>query len=220
MPSNLPAVESAEARDQIIHWLAEGLSFHRIEILCNEREWDVPSRRVLWSLRDHHKDEIETIRQSWLSRMYNEGLANKDQRLRFEVALASEMRRLTLEGGEDYSGRPKFQMRDLINLIELIRIETSGPDTKDDKRFQVLIQNIVGGVPEGEHATIEVGAESRLLPASGVQADGPEGAEGASEHVTQVSSGRRRGQREVRDHSEGTGAACPVPAGDEKREDS
>lgn len=216
-------IESTEQHDQLLHWLAEALPYHRIEILCEEHGWEKPERRTLWNLRQNYKEEIEALRESWQARMWKEGLAHKDSRLRSEIALAEAMGDAVWDGGEDYSGRPKYQMRDYINLLELIGRETGQIGVgsgADDNRFQVLIQNIVQGVAEGEHATIEVGAEGRLLPPVGIPTDGAEGVGSPQLNVASVSVGGGRRQRKVVHNGEGSGAACAVPARDEGREDS
>ena len=202
-------------RDQIVHWLAEGIPYHRLELLCNQREMEVPTRRQIAELTYRAKEEIAIIRDRWLERMWKEGLANKDIRLQAECSLAEMMKDYIWEGGEERSGRPKYQVRDYINTLRLIGEETGqlgNTGGGEDRRFQVLIQNIVHGTP---NATIEVGAESRLLPAGGIQTDRAESLIGSPEHQPPISPRRRRRQRKVRDNGEGDGAARTVPAGDE-----
>ena len=216
-------MESAKELDQLLCWLAEALPYHRIEILCREHGWEIPERRTLWNLRQNYKNEIEALRESWQARMWKEGLAHKDSRLRAEIGLAEAMGAAVWDGGEDFSGRPKYQMRDYINLLELIGRETGQIGTgtgADDNRFQVLVQNIFKGVPEGEHATIEVGTEGRLLPPVGIPTDGTAGAQSPLLDSAPIPAGRRRRQRKVVLDGEGSGAACSLPARDEGREDS
>lgn len=216
-------IESAKQRDQILHWLAEALPYHRIEILCEEYGWPQPSRDQLWKLKEVHATEVAALRESWQARMWKEGLAHKDSRLRAEIALAEAMGAAVWDGGDDFSGRPKYQMRDYINMLELIARETGQLGTgtgADDNRFQVLIQNIALGTVEGEHAAIEVGTEGRLLSPVGIPTDGNAGAQGPLLDSASVPARGRRRQRKVVLDGEGSGAACLVPAGDEGREDS
>ena len=221
--SLVQVLESDEARDQLLHWLAEALPYHRIEVLCEEHGWEKPDRRTLWNLRQNYKDEIAALRESWQARMWKEGLAHKDTRLQAEIALVNTLFEAVWDGGEDYSGRPKYQMRDLLNGLELIGRETGQIGTgtgADDNRFQVLIQNIVQGVAEGEHATIEVGTEGRLLPPVGIPANGESGVESPLLDSAPIPVGRRRRQRKVVPDGEGSGTARTLPARDEGREDS
>jgi len=223
MGSELAILDSGETRDQLLHWLAEALPYHRIEILCEEHGWEKPERKTLWNLRQRYGNEIAALRESWQARMWKEGLAHKDTRLQAEIALAGAMSEAVWDGGEDYSGRPKYQMRDYINILELIGRETGqigNGSGADDNRFQVLIQNIVQGVAEGEHATIEVGTEGRLLPPVGIPTDGAEGVGSPQLNVAPLPVSGRRRQRKVVHNGEGSGAARSVSAGDEGREDS
>jgi len=216
-------LESAEQRDQLLYWLAEALPYHRIEVLCEEHGWGKPERKFLWNLRQRYGNEIAALRESWQARMWKEGLAHKDTRLQTEIALVQALADAVWDGGDDYSGRPKYQMRDLLNGLELIGRETGQIGTgtgADDNRFQVLIQNIVQGVAEGEHATIEVGTEGRLLPPVGIPTDGAEGVGSPSLNVASVPVGGRRRQRKVVHNGEGDGAARTLSARDKGQQDS
>lgn len=213
-----PILQSAERRDQLLHWLAEQLPMSRIEVLCAEHGWDVPERRVLWDLKERYKDEVATIRETWQTRMWNDGLANKETRLAAELAQAETMLQATWDEKQcDFSGRPKYPIRDLTNLLELIARETGQLGTgtgQDDNRFQMLIQNIYQGIPQGQDATIAVGTKGRLLSPVGVSPDVRAGAEGALLDSAPLPARRRRRQRKVLPDGEGSGAARPLPAGD------
>jgi len=215
------ALESAEGRDQLLHWLAEALPYHRIEVLCEEHGWGKPERKLLWNLRQRYGNEIAALRESWQASMWKEGLAHKDTRLQAEIALVQALAEAVWDGGSDFSGRPKYQVRDLLNGLELIARETGQIGTgtgADDNRFQVLIQNIVNGVEA--NAAIEVGTEGRLLPPSGIPADGTASAESPLLDSAPVPPSGRRRQRKVVHNGEGSGAARPLSPGDEGREDS
>jgi hypothetical protein len=218
------AVQSAEQRDQIIHWIAEQIPFCRIETLCKEREWEVPTRKELWHLGEHNKEVIGTVRETWQTQMWKTGLANKEARLAKELALFDTLTDLALdEEKTDYSGKPKYAMRDLINLAELIGRETGQIGTgvgADDNRFQVLVQNIFQGVKEGNHATIAVGTEGRLLSPGGLPTDERASIEGSLVNVAPVPVVRRRRQRKVIPDGEGSGTARLVSTGDEGRADN
>ena len=213
-----PILQSAERRDQLLHWLAEQLPMSRIEVLCEEHGWEKPERRVLWDLKERYKDEIAGIRDTWQSQMWNEGLANKDTRLAAEIAQAQVMLEATWDENQcDFSGRPKYPIRDLTNLLELIARETGQLGTgsgADDNRMQLLIQNVYNGIPQGQHATIAVGPKGRLLSPVELPADVRASAEGALLDSTPVPPRRRRRQRKVLPDGEGSGAARPLPAGD------
>jgi len=217
------AVQSAEHRDQILHWLAEQLPFARIETLCVEHGWEKPERKELWHLMEHHRKEVLDIRETWQALMWKEGLANKEVRLAKELALAETLIDLSLDPAlMDFSGKPKYAARDMINLMELIGRETGqiGEGTgKDDNRFQVLAQNIYFGVLE-KHAAIEVGAEGRLFSPVEIPANVGAGGESPLLNVAPVPVVRRRRQRKVVPDGEGGGATRLVPAGDSGREDS
>jgi hypothetical protein len=213
-----PILQSAQRRDQLLHWLAEQLPMSRIEVLCAEHDWEVPPRRVLWDLKERYKNEITGIRDTWQSQMWNDGLANKDTRLAAEIAQAQAMLEMVWDENQcDFSGRPKYAMRDLTNLLELIGRETGqiGVGTgADDNRFQMLIQNIYNGIPQGEHAKIEVGTKGRLLSPVGVSPDVRASTEGALLDSAPIPARGRRRQRKVLPDGEGSGAARPLPAGD------
>lgn len=202
--------------DQVVHWMAEGLTYGTIRARLAERGlyWEEKNaNKKLVNLGKRRGAEIDEIRRSWCADMYQDGLANKDQRVKAEIALAEDLREAIWTGGLDAGGRPKYQVRDLVNLLELIKLETTGPQTGDERRFQILIKTIVQGVPEGKGAAIAVGAEGRLLSPVELSADGAEGAQGPHEFSAQVSPGGGRGQREELPDSEGDGATRALPAG-------
>jgi hypothetical protein len=201
--------------DQIVHWLAEGIPYHRIESLCRQQEMEVPTRRQLAELTYRNKDEITTIREQWQERMWNEGLANKDHRIMAEIALAEILKDAIWEGGEEHSGRPKYQIRDYINILELIGRETGQIGTSgsgEDRSLKILIQTIVNGTP---NAAIEVGTEGRLLSPVGVSTDERKGGSSPLLNEPPISPRRRRRQRKVLPDSQGSGTARSLSAGSE-----